>query len=132
MRKIHVVVQPNFELLKKFNMTRFSQTFSSNQKPKRSRFQFSKKVIWSVVLVTLVAALGIYLLEVNTIAAKGFQIREFEKQVYSLREQNDKLAIEVVEMRSMNNLDEQVSELGMVTVEDILYYDVAGQVVARR
>ena len=76
--------------------------------------------------------MGIYLLEVNTIAAKGFQIREFEKQVYSLREQNDKLAIEVVEMRSMNNLDEQVSELGMVTVEDILYYDVAGQVVARR
>ena len=73
-----------------------------------------------------------YLLQVNAIAAKGFEIRDLESQVNILDEENEKLSVRVVELKAMTELDDKVAELNMVPIDSIVYYDTAGQVVARR
>jgi len=73
-----------------------------------------------------------YLVEVNYIAAKGFQVRDLEKEITLLEEENEKLQVQVVQLKSMTDLSEKVQELGMVPVDKITYFETTGQVVARR
>lgn len=114
-------------------MTKYSFTKNNLCSAPAGRLSKARKPILGVFLmVMLVSALSIYLLEVNNIAAKGYEIRELEKQVNEIQEGNEKLAVRVIELKSMNELDEKVAALDMVPVDSMTYYDTIGQVVARR
>lgn len=114
-------------------MTKYSLTKSNLCSAPTGRLSKAKKPIIAVfLLVMLVGALSIYLLEVNNIAAKGYEIRELESQVNEIQEENEKLAVRVIELKSMNELDEKVAALDMVPVDGMTYYDTIGQVMARR
>jgi cell division protein FtsL len=114
-------------------MTKYSLTKSNLCSAPTGRLSKAKKPILGVFLmVLLVGALSIYLLEVNNIAAKGYEIRNLEQQVDEIEAENEKLSVRVIELKSMNELDEKVASLDMVPVGDMKYYDSMDQVVARR
>ena len=115
-------------------MTKYSQSL----KPKRSSHlhrrlaKLTKPVFLVMVGLLFVGSIVVYLVEVNYIAAKGFQVRDIEKQIIALQESNEKLQLQAIEMRSMTDLSEKVSQLNMVPIDCITYYDSAGQLVAQR
>lgn len=116
-------------------MTKYSFTKSNLCSAPTGRLSKAKRPILGVFLmVMLVGALSIYLLEVNSIAAKGYEIRNLEEQVDEIQAENEKLAVRVIELKSMNELDEKVAALDMVPVGGMTYYDTMDmdQVVARR
>ena len=114
-------------------MTKYGLTTSSLCSAPKSRLLKCKKpVIWVLLISLLVGALSMYLLQVNAIAAKGFEIRNLESQVNDLNDENEKLSVQVVELKAMNELDDKVAALNMVPIDSMVYYDTTGQVVARR
>lgn len=113
-------------------MTKSGQTFHRNIKAKKI-FGNLKKFYSLVVLVTLVfGALFVYLLEVNSIAAKGFKVRDLEKNIQLIEEENEKLEVAVVEMQATSRLVERIQKLGLVAVDKVEYFGGAGTVVAQR
>jgi len=87
---------------------------------------------WVILVVLFIGSIAMYLFEVNSIAVKGFRVRDLEKQIAELRYENEKLQLQAVELKSMTDLSAKVIELEMVPVEEITYLDTTGQVVARR
>lgn len=115
-------------------MTCFSQSIrlENNSGIKIQSKRFLRSARWAFLVVLFVGAVATYLFEVNCIAAKGFLVRDLEKQIGDLQYENEKLQLQTVELKSMTDLSAKVMELNMVPVEEITYFDTTGQVVARR
>lgn len=64
-----------------------------------------------------------YLWEINYISEQGYKVKELEKQIAVIKEENEKLGIQLVQAQSMGNLQEKVAALSMVTVSEIVYID---------
>jgi cell division protein FtsB len=115
------------------NMTKYSLTSSDLcNAPKSKWCRFNKTVVWVVLLVVLFGSLVTYLAQVNTIASKGFALRDLEKQINVLQMENEKLSVQVIELQAMGALNDKVAELNMVPVNKVVYFNGADQVVARR
>lgn len=114
-------------------MTKYSLTSSDLCSAPKGGIKKCSKTIFGVLFVCLfVGALALYLLQVNSIAAKGFEVRELEQQINELEEGNEKLAVRIIELKTMNELEGKVAQLEMVPIDNMAYYDTTGQVVARR
>jgi Tfp pilus assembly protein PilN len=111
------------------SMTNYSQGTSQTREGKSSRFRIFLSCILSI---SIVAALVGYLFEVNYITAKGYEIRNQEKQISALREENEKLKIKIVEIQSMTSLKKRVEELKMVPVDQVVYYDFTKKIFAKK
>ncbi|MCF6276675.1 MAG: hypothetical protein L3J07_02380 [Candidatus Magasanikbacteria bacterium] len=85
------------------------------------------------LLFCLIAFFGImYLGSVNSVATKGYQIADLEKQLVSLERENDKLSFEISQYRSMHSIQDRLQELEMIPISKIDYVDVTAGVFARR
>lgn len=62
-----------------------------------------------------------YLILNTQAAAKGFAIRAIEKRIGELEDQRQRLDLEVVAVRSMENLSGRVRDLGLVPVQSVDY-----------
>ncbi|NQT49243.1 hypothetical protein HQ571_00960 [Candidatus Kuenenbacteria bacterium] len=115
-------------------MTRFTKSLrpEKNSNLKRKVRKLSKPILLVVLGIFFVGAIGIYLFQINYIAATGFQIRDYEKQISELTYENEKIQMQIIEMKSMTDLSAKVAELNMEPVGQITYYDTSGQVVARK
>ncbi len=114
-------------------MTKFSLSISDLCVENNKKCHKLKKTSFWVLLIGLVVgSLFCYLGQVNSIASKGFVLRDLEREAQSLKAENEKLAVNLVEMRSMNSLKDRVENLGMVSVGQIIYLDGGETVVVRR
>jgi len=114
-------------------MTKYSLSGSDLCAAPKSKMQrFSKSTMWVVLISCVVGSLMLYLSQVNTIASKGFALRDLQNQIQTLQAENEKLAVNVVELKSMNELNARVAELKMVPINQVAYLDNSEQVVARR
>mgnify|MGYP007016037035 CR=1 FL=1 len=114
-------------------MTKYSSEFT----PCKPKLQLPggrvvKYLTGVCMTLLLVASVGGYLYEVNRIAAKGFQSRDLEKQIFALQQENEKLKITLIEMQTMPVLTEKIEKLGMVPSDKVTFYDSASQVFVRR
>jgi len=115
-------------------MTKYLQTTKQENigNTKMTLRKFSKPILFFFLGTVIVASVAVYLFEVNYIAAKGFYMRDLEKQISDVQYENEKLQLQAIEMRSMSDLSQKIEQLGMEPVDEITYFDTAGQVVARR
>ncbi|MFH0780259.1 MAG: hypothetical protein V1928_05415 [Parcubacteria group bacterium] len=114
-------------------MTKYSQNFRDNAAPATKRgSKFSKLFFYCLVGAFIVALTGAYLFEVNSIAAKGFQVRDLQKQISDIRDYNDELALQLIDLKASPELNERIESLNMIPAEKIAYYDAAGELVARK
>ena len=114
-------------------MTKYSSEFT----PCKPKFQLPggkilKGVVGGFMVVMLVAAIGGYLYEVNRIAAKGFQSRALEQQIFALQQENEKLQLSLIEMQTMPILTAKIEKLAMVPVDKVTFFDSSNQVFVRR
>ena len=86
----------------------------------------------SFLLVVLICLSGVfYIFEVNNLATKGYEIRELEKTVEKLKQDNERLKIQTAELKSMYNIEEKTKELNMVAPKDVSYINIPGPVALK-
>ncbi|MCX6743842.1 MAG: hypothetical protein NT116_06470 [Candidatus Parcubacteria bacterium] len=84
-----------------------------------------------VIMGVLVFCCGmIYLWQINGLATRGYQIKELEEKAAELKDTNQKLQIQITQLRSTSRLEEKVAQLNMVEVSRIEYLQANGSTVA--
>jgi len=86
-----------------------------------ANFQLTHKS-YGVMMLALIVICGVlYLSQVNSLATKGYKVKDLENKVSHLESVNKKLQVEVTEMRSMANIEQRLVQLNMVPVGHVEY-----------
>lgn len=70
-----------------------------------------------VLLLCLLFLGGFYLVQINGVAAKGFEIKHLENQRDALKEKSEKQELRMAELRSMSRIEEEIQHMDMVLVQ---------------
>ncbi|MDD3487194.1 MAG: cell division protein FtsL [Candidatus Moranbacteria bacterium] len=107
-------------------------TFGEKKKARRKQ---PAKTGWTTLnffLVVMICAFGVaYIFEVNQVATQGYQIRDLEKQVDQLKDDNEKLQIKEAQLRSMYDIEEKAKNLNMTAPKDVSYMSLPGNVAMK-
>lgn len=86
----------------------------------------------NIILVVVVAIFGIsYLVQINSVATKGYQIEELENKITELKEEQADLELEALSLQSMGTVKEKVDELGLVAIGEADYLQPTPVALAR-
>jgi cell division protein FtsL len=113
-----------------------ARMYSWQRKTKR-KINIDKKTIRgfidSTVLVValLFVAAGIYMYSINSSAAKGYQMRQVEKQIQDLKKENEDLKIKEAELRSLYHIEESSKNLNMGDLKNVSYIEETGPVAMK-
>lgn len=101
------------------------QNVSINEIPMRSRGT-------SFAMVGVVLLLGaFYLYATNKVAVQGFGIREAEKRVAQLGQENNQLRIREAELKSLYRIEETGKRLNMFEPAEVSYIEENGPLALR-
>ncbi len=76
---------------------------------------FARTALLNIVIFCMILLTGFaYIAEINSVTAKGYQIRELEEQISELTVHNERMELEVATLQSMQNVNERIRMLGMV------------------
>lgn len=116
-------------------MTKFINTRRVSAASPRKRGHAGKTKInvmtinTGIIAVILIFTVG-YLVQVNSLATKGYHISELEEKVAEIKQQNRQLEVQVLELQSMDTVRQRVTALDMVPVGTSDYLDSAASFVA--
>lgn len=96
-----------------------------SQKVKESKFTVS---IFSAALICVAGLL--YVFQISGVATKGYEIENYEKTLSELERENQKMLIEVADLKSMNNLENESEKLSAIDRGDIAYITSISSAVA--
>ena len=69
----------------------------------------------NVVICTLIVVMTVgYLVQINSLATKGYKIKELENKITGLKKEQADLELEALSLQSMGTVAEKVQDLGMV------------------
>ena len=83
-------------------------------------------VVGFVLIGVAFLAGALYLYQVNSIATKGYELREIENKIQESEKEINKLKIKEVELKSMYNIEKATEGLNLVTASEISYLDITG------
>lgn len=84
--------------------------------------RFADQTAVRVTLGLFVLLLGFwYVGQTNTLSAKGFALRDLEKQLSQLQSENRRLDAELAEQQSLRNLEARMHEVNLVPVGQVEY-----------
>jgi len=87
----------------------------------------------SFLFLGLVFLLGLlYLSQVNGLATKGYEIKERQEWLESLKAENQKLKIELAGVRRLDYLNEFAESQNLVKIERASFLSAPGELVARK
>lgn len=88
--------------------------------------------IINIAIIALIVVVSVsYLIQINSLATKGYQIKELEKKVDELKQQKADLELEALSLQSMGVVKEKIADLGMVLAGETDYLQPTPVVVAR-
>jgi cell division protein FtsL len=83
-------------------------------------------VIGFILIGLLLFASSLYLYQVNSLATKGYELRDVENKIQDSEKEINKLKIEEVELKSMYNIEKATKDLNLVSSSEVSYIDIAG------
>lgn len=97
----------------------------------KTKIQSRKEIVSAAgfinpVIVAVVFALFsgfLYIYSINQSAVKGFKIRQIEKEITEMRNENELLKIREAELRSFYKIEETSKNLNMLEARDITFVD---------
>ena len=107
-----------------------------NKKNKIKKKTISQKIRESKFTVSmfagvLVCAAGlIYISQISGVATKGYEIGNYEKTLFELQRDNKKMLVEMADLKSMNNLENESGKLSVINYEEINYITSVSSAVA--
>lgn len=81
-----------------------------------------------MVLATAIA----YVLQVNRISERGFEVRALEQRIREMKEQQSSLEAEIRSLESLANVTSKIQALGMVQTGETQFVDASAVAVANR
>ena len=96
-----------------------------SQKAKESKFTVS---MFTVVLICTAGLL--YVFQISGVATKGYEIENYEKTLSELQRENQKMQIEIADLKSMGNLENESEKLRAINYKDIIYITSISSAVA--
>lgn len=103
-------------------------------KKKRKIFNLSKINFntVNVVIGVMIVVMGVtYLVQINGLVTKGYQISELEQKITELTDRNADLELETLSLQSMDSIKTKVDGLGLVAVGEVEYLNPTPVAVAR-
>ncbi len=88
----------------------------------QKRVSFSNIIFWLGLL--LVSLILWYAFNVNKIATLGYQMKNTEKNIQKLKNENDELKIKSSELKSIGTLEIKANEIGMTNPPEVDYLNV--------
>lgn len=87
----------------------------------------------SILLLIACFVSGIfYLVGMNNLTVKGFELKDLKNRVSVLAEENQDLQAKALHLQSYTALSPRLNDLEMVAVENILYLNPQAVVVAKK
>lgn len=97
---------------------------SSVFKKEDSRKNKTRKFLAVLLIFFIVSIVFFYILQVNTIAAKGYKIRTLNKRIDELQNKNKALQVSVSNLKSIHVLQSKTESFDMVKAQSIDYVDL--------
>lgn len=91
---------------------------------------FNSQRLKITVLAAAALCLLTYLWQVNTLSTKGFQIKNLEKDLKSLKTEIQQLELALSSEKSIAKVSQRIQELQLVRVEKVEYLRPLGSSVA--
>lgn len=106
----------------------FVRGFSVSRERSRSKEEklSGLSAIGFVLLGLLLSASSLYLYQVNSLATKGYELRDVENKIQASEKEIHELKIEEVELKSMYNMEKATKDLNLVSSSEASYIDIAG------
>ncbi len=71
----------------------------------------------NVLVFSLIALAGLtYLIQINSLITKGYEIQDLKSEISDLKLETDDLELEVLQLKSMSRVKKEVEKLDMVAV----------------
>ena len=114
--------------MKNYLQEKFSQKMLAKKYEKKKPIYFI-----NLALITCVICFGTaYFLQINNISSKGYQMRDLEKAITVLEEENNDLALEIINLQSLATIQEKAAGLDLVRVDNVEYLSVTSSVMAKK
>jgi len=102
---------------------------------RKGNFKISGKVgsvnpMFIVLFFAIIAGV-LYLYSINGSAVKGYQIKQVEKEIGGLKQENEKLKIREAELNSLYKIEEESESLNMTKPNEIVYIEEKGPVALK-
>jgi hypothetical protein len=116
---------------------RSAQGIYSWQRETKRKTNIEKKSIKgfinsTVLIIALLFVCGAsYLYSINSSAAKGYQMRQVEKDIQSLQKENEDLKIKEAELKSLYHIEESSKSMNMGDLKNISYIQETGPVAMK-
>ncbi|MFA5777387.1 MAG: hypothetical protein WC906_03035 [Parcubacteria group bacterium] len=84
-----------------------------------------------LIVALLAISAGAYLYSINSSASKGYQMRQVEKEMQSLKKDNENFKIKEAELKSLYHIEESSKNLNMEGLKNISYIQETGPVAMK-
>lgn len=81
----------------------------------------ARKFLAILLIFLIVSFCFLYILQVNSLAAKSYKIRDFKKEISGLGEKNKALQVNISNLKSINVLQSKTRDFNMVEAQNIEY-----------
>lgn len=90
------------------------------------------RVFWILSSVLLASLLAFYIFQVNTVIKNSYLIKNYDKSLSTLSQENNNLKINFSQSNSLDNLEEQILNLNFEKVGEMKYIQILGSEVATK
>ena len=84
-----------------------------------------------LMIVSVILGSAFYLFQVNDLAMKGYEIRDWENRIAELKKENKKMQIREMELRSMYAMEKVASDFNLVNPTNVSYLELNGPVALK-
>ncbi len=98
---------------------------------KTKKFNIKETIILTCVVAGILAMVGFYVTQVNTLAVSGIQIAKINREIESLEESVENLKNETSKLQSADVLEQESQEMGMVRTLSSRFVNITGGVALR-
>ena len=85
----------------------------------------------AALMLAIFIAGAFYLYQVNSIATKGYEVKDIERKIQESEKEINKLKIMEVELKSMYNIEKATEKMNLITTSDVSYLEVDGPVAMK-
>ncbi|GEM_PF-1421140 len=104
---------------------------NASQRSSRVDLKMELKSAWLVLATVVVFSGAFYLFQVNSLTAKGYELKELQNNLLSLQEANKKGRIQEVELMSMYNIEKVTQNSDLVSLNDVTYLELNSPVAMK-
>lgn len=81
----------------------------------------ARKFLAMLLIFSIISICFLYILQVNSLAAKSYKIRDLKKEISGLGEKNKALQVNISNLKSINALQLKTEDFNMVKAQNVEY-----------